>query len=83
MLSKNLVEYFIYTGKRSDLRMVTCLRNNCDIFIDNLSFGMMIIRTDHEDENSVPTEVCTLNSNLLFVHTVFAVVNVQQNFSWL
>ena len=75
------VEYFIYTGKCSDWRMVACFRNNCDIFIDQLPVSITKITTGREDRKTVVTEVCALNFTLLFVHMIFSAVNVQQNFS--
>ena len=59
--------------------MVTCFRNNCDIFIDQLPVSITKIATDSEDGKTVVTEVWALNSNLLFVDIIFAVANMQQN----
>ena len=81
MLLTNKVKYFIYTGKCGGSQMVSSFRNNCDIFIDKLSVNIVKTRAGHEDEKTVMTVVCALNFTTLFVHIIFTVVNVWQNFS--
>ena len=83
VLFTNKIEYYIYARKCGDSRVVTCFRNNHDIFIDRLPVSITKITTGCEDGKTVVIKVCAMNFSSLFVHIIFAVVSVQQNFSWL
>ena len=49
VLFTSKVEHFIYTGKWGDSQMVTCFRNNRDIFIDQLPVSITKITTGRDE----------------------------------
>ena len=70
----NKSQYFIFTGKCGNSRIVAHFRHNGDIFIDQLPVSITKITTCHKDVKYVVTTM---------PFQFYTIVNVHQNFSWL